>query len=318
MVEIELTNSIKQRFISDFKLPINVYSDPYFDYYMELYNPIYNTYEKMEWLNKVLEKCSNQEDFFGIPYKLADDIKNLILQTTSYKQFNEADMNKMFPLEENIKQQNIYIDPNVGKKLISIDLKQANYNSFKMFGLQEEINAPTYMDLMKKFTDETYFLESKKIRQVIFGDLNASRQQRIQKYIINVFCKKLKEQGCILSSASSDEIIISNPDMTVEQVQSFLNDVPEKLKFFRVEQFQFDRIEPGHDYFVKKTMEANGQEKLEFKNVPSQFFAQVYKKHFNLALDDKDMLFYHDKRLAEFKEPIFIDTPIIKNKVKMK
>ena len=143
-----------------------------------------------------------------------DAKKELIKSTKTYEKLNAFDMNKEFPLEEQVKQQNIYIIPNVGKKLISVDLEKANFNVLKMIGLSDEIKANSYNELLAKFTQDEYYQISKKIRQVIFGDLNPSRQQRLQKYVINHLCKTLKDNGCILSSASSDEIIIQNQDLT--------------------------------------------------------------------------------------------------------
>lgn len=313
MSEIEINSSLKKRFVSDFKLPINVFSEPYFSYYTELYEPVYNIEEKMQWFKKVLSKFNTVDEFFVYSESVSQNIKKAIAETNAYKELNSVDMNKDFPLEEQVKQQNIYIDPNVGKKLISIDLQKANFNSLNVFGLKNELNINSYEDLMKLFTDDKYFLESKKIRQVIFGDLNPSRQQRIQKYIINTFCKKLKEAGCILTSASSDEIIIQNPDMNIERVKSILRDVPEQYKFFRVEEFHFERIDQDHDFFIKKTKQENAPDKLEFKNVPGPFFAQVYKKYLGLDIIDKDMVFYHEGYLAEFKQSIF-DPEVAKKK----
>lgn len=301
---MELTNSLKKRFASDLKLPINIFSEPYFEYFMDLYNPDFKTKEKMEIFIKLLEKFNNQEEFFQNSERISSSVKDLISKTETYQKLNTFDMNKEFPLEEQIKQQNIYIIPNVGKKLISVDLEKANFNVLKMIGLDKEIGSNTYNELLSKFTNDEYYFISKKIRQVIFGDLNPARQQRIQKFVINNLCKKLKENGCILSSASSDEIIIQNQDMTSKDIKEILKDVPEEFKFFRVEDFAFEKIDQNHDFFVKTTLTENGP-KTEFKNVPGHIFAQVYKRYLNQDSNDYDVLFYHEGFLAQFKEKLF-------------
>lgn len=301
---MELTNSLKKRFASDLKLPINIYSEPYFEYFMDLYNPHFQTREKMKSFEKLLGKFSNQEEFFQNSERISSSIKNLIAQTETFKKLNSFDMNKDFPLEEQVKQQNIYIIPNVGKKLISVDLEKANFNVLKMIGLGNEIGVNSYNELLKKFTEDEYYFISKKIRQVIFGDLNPARQQRIQKFVINNLCKKLKENGCILSSASSDEIIIQNPDLTSKDIKEILKDTPEEFKFFRVEDFVFEKIDENHDFFVKTTLTETGP-KTEFKNVPGHVFSQVYKRYLNQESNDYDLLFYHEGFLAQFKEKLF-------------
>ena len=171
-------------------------------------------------------------------------------------------------------------------------------------GHGNEIGVNSYNELLKKFTEDEYYFISKKIRQVIFGDLNPARQQRIQKFVINNLCKKLKENGCILSSASSDEIIIQNPDLTSKDIKEILKDTPEEFKFFRVEDFVFEKIDENHDFFVKTTLTETGP-KTEFKNVPGHVFSQVYKRYLNQESNDYDLLFYHEGFLAQFKEKLF-------------
>lgn len=314
---MELTNSLKKRFSSDLKLPINIFSEPYFEYFMDLYNPNFQTKEKMNTFIKLLDKLNNQEEFFQKSESISSSIKSLISSTKTYAKLNAFDMNKDFPLEEQIKQQNIYIMPNVGKKLISVDLEKANFNVLKMIGLDEEIKVNSYNDLLSKFTEEEYYFISKKIRQVIFGDLNPSRQQRLQKFVINNLCKKLTTNGCELSSASSDEIIIKNEDMTAKDIKEILKDVPEEFKFFRIEEFSFKKIDEGNDFFVKTTLTENGL-KTEFKNVPGHVFAQVYKKYLGQEINDYDLLFYHEGFLAQFKEKLFSNELEINKKLKIK
>lgn len=301
---IELTSAIKKRLCKDFRLPISVFSEPYFEYFVELYDPVFAIKDKINLLESVLSKCKTQEDFFQISLDVANNVKDLISKQSSYQYFNNLDMNEIYPLKKNVSQQNIYIVPNIGKEMISIDLEKANFNCFKLVGLHDELGIYNYKDLISKFTNEEYFIQSKMIRQIIFGDLNPSRQQRLQKYIIQNLCETLLENGCEISSASSDEIIIKNKN-SISEVKDILKSVDNKFKFFRVEKFKFDRVGDDFDYFVKKTINEDGNEKMEFKSVPGHFFPQVYKKYFNMPINEYDLLFYHEGYLAQFKEPIF-------------
>lgn len=311
---MELSNSIKQRFVKDFKLPINLIQDPYFEYFIELYDEEFKTKEKLQILEKYVATLSNHEEFFSKSKDISEAIKSAIQNTQAYTDFNNADLTK-YPSIKDIAQQNIYIVPNIGKDLISIDLEKANYNSFRLFGLDKELNAPTYNDLLAKFTDQEYFFQSKMIRQVIFGDLNPSRQQKIQRYIIGQLCEKLIKAGCVISSASSDEIIVKNKT-DVKEIAEILKDVDEKFKFFRIEKFQFNRIGDEFDFFIKETEMKDGSIKKEFKNTPGDIFPQIYKQYKNIELNQYDMLFYHNGYLAEFKDPVF--KPIHENNNKKK
>lgn len=312
---MELTNSIKQRFVKDFKLPINLIQEPYFDYFIELYNPDFDTYKKLELLQSFLKTCKDQEDFFQKSTTVSTAVKEFIQNSKAYELMNNADLNS-FPQNKNLTQQNIYIVPNVDKELISIDLEKANFNSFKLFNFEDETGIKTYRELISKFTDQEYFQQSKMFRQVIFGDLNPARQQRIQKYVIGHLCQKLQENGCEISSASSDEIVVKNKSSTKE-IEQILSTVPKELQFFRVEKFHFSRIGDDFDFFVKYTEQKDGSIKKEFKNSPGHLFPQIYKQHLKLELNQYDMLFYHDGYLAEFKEPVFKNEPILTSKRKI-
>lgn len=133
--------------------------------------------------------------------------------------------------------------------------------------------------------------------------------------MIGNLSKTLKENGCILSSASSDEIIIENQDMTSKDIKEILKNVPEEFKFFRVEDFAFEKIDENYEFFVKTTLTENGP-KTEFKNVPGQVFAQVYKKYLGQEANEYDFLFYHEHFLAQFKETLFSNDANKKMKIK--
>lgn len=300
---MELTNNIKKRFVKDFRLPITIFQEPYFSYFIDLYNPIYKTEEKLNLLYQLLESYKNEEDFFQKNKEITTKIKEIIIASKSYEKFNSINLNE-FQLKNNISNKNIYIEENIDKPLISIDLKQANFNIFRLFGLQKELNIKTYEDLIFMFSKEKYFTESKMIRQIIFGELNPSRQQRFQKYVIQSLAEKLLENGCEIFSASSDEIIVKNKTNPYE-IQNILKDVESNFQFFRVEQFSFNKIDKEHDFYLKKTITMDGEKKIEFKNVPSYFFAQVYKKAYELEIHEYDLMFYYEGFLAKFQENLF-------------
>jgi hypothetical protein len=312
---MEITNQITKRFCKDLKIPINIFQEPYFEYFVDLYDEHYKVREKLGWLKDVLKDCKTQEDFFGMSEKISRNIKETIKNTSAYNAFNSFDSQKQFLTKEKIPQQNIYIVPNIGKNLISVDLEKANFNCLNLFGLKDELKVDSYNEFMRRFTEYDYFLNSKTIRQVIFGDLNPSRQQKVQKYIIDNLCTELLGAGCKLSSASSDEIIISS-EISVKEVKDILKNVPQEFKFFRVESFSFNRIGTENDYFIKTTIQENNEPKLEFKSVPGHFHAQIFKKYYGLEINENDLLFHHEGFMAQFKEPLF--APELTNKIKMK
>ena len=75
---MELDNNLKKRFCKDFRLPINVYQEPYFSYFKELYEPVFQIDEKLTWLNKAIEE--------GILFKITKKLmfKNQIIKIKSF------------------------------------------------------------------------------------------------------------------------------------------------------------------------------------------------------------------------------------------
>ncbi|MNC05418.1 hypothetical protein D3C75_528900 [compost metagenome] len=59
--------------------------------------------------------------------------------------------------------------------------------------------------------------------------------------------------------------------------------------------------------FVKEKISFNNPDEIhsiEFKGVSEVFFAQAYKKYFNLDIQQEDLMYYHEGQLARFLEPI--------------
>ena len=124
MTESILNNSIKQRFVKDYRLPINLFNEPYFDYFLNLYDPHYQSKDKFQLLLNTLAPLNNSEEFFGLSHSLTSQIKELISNSKSYKDFNNVDLNTNFKSKNIVASQNIYIEPNLNKELISIDLSK--------------------------------------------------------------------------------------------------------------------------------------------------------------------------------------------------
>lgn len=312
---MKITNSLKKRFVDDLKLPINILDEPYFEYFLEMYDEDFKTKDKYNMFLRCLNKFKAEEEFFKNSEKISSGIRSLILNSKTYDKFQNIDINKEYPLDIEIPKETIYIDKNVNKNLISIDLEKANFNVFKLLGLDKELNVNNYNDLIKKFTEDEYYLQSKKIRQVIFGELNAKRQQRIQKYIINQIAEKLLKNNLTISSSSSDEVIIENKNnLTTKDIQEILKDLPEEYKFYRVEHFKLSKIDEENNFYVKNI---NDGEKIEFKNIQGHLFHQVYKKYKNLEINNYDLLFYHEGQLAEFKHSIYDNNNVKEKKMKL-
>jgi hypothetical protein len=312
---MEITNNLKRRFVKDYKLPIQIVQEPYFSYFLNLYQPVLNSSDSYDLFKRTLNNFEHQEDFFTHASNFSDTIINHIQNKDSYKNLNNFDMKKYNTIHD-IGQQKLYQQDNAEKNFISIDLKKANFQAFKFFDSDIVDNCESYEDFVQKTVENSheYFYKSKQIRQVIFGNLNPKRQQKIQKYLISLILESLLKAGMdkdSLFSSSSDELVVSeNLDhiylgkgIKKEEVLDALknNETTNSLDL-HIENFVLEQIHPDHSFFVKN--HSNG--KREFKNVPVFNMAEVYKFYHNMEINEFDLAFFHEGRIANFQTSILI------------
>jgi len=300
-----LSNTLKKRFIKDFGLPIQVTQEPYFHYYLKLYDEHLCTLKKYKMFIDIVHKLK-EDGFFKELNHIKDSIINDINHLDVYAELAKNKLDE-YNIKSNIKQQNIYSIENVGKSFISIDLKHANFLAFKYYNEELVLNANSYEDLIKKYSNEEYFIQSKYLRQVIFGNLMPKKQQKIQKFLINNIINALAEKYNIdekdFISASSDEVVIAiskRDENFVKSIKEFLNNKFDFSDFIKVQTFTLYNI--GDKPFFYKLFP---NEKVEFKAIPTHFFAQAYKKFIKQQITEYDKKFFFEGMLATFDKDIF-------------
>lgn len=290
-----LSHSVKKRFVKDYGLPIQLVQNPYFKYFIELYDPVYNSISKCDLLLSTINSLGGEKEFF----ETSDRIKNLIItkikNLPEYEKLNSGDLEE-FQVGGLIKKDDIFNQTNIDKTFISFDMKQANFQAMKFFDPNLVLGAKTYEDFMLLHTDLDYFIQSKYLRQVIFGNLNPKRQQKIQKYMIRKFIDDILinlelDVSCV-KSQSSDELIIEAPGREEDILKLITPD------WIRVDIFKLRSL--GDKYYVKEFTDG----KIEFKTIPGYLFAQLFKKWFNLPINQNDLSFFFEGQVAIFKDPI--------------
>lgn len=341
---INLSHSLRKRFVKDFSLPIQVFQDPYFEYMLDLTREQHNTSECLKWLEDVLQsKYYSEQEFFEYYRHLQNTIIDFVKGRDEYKEFcNDLDILALLPDVPVVKLENnrrdVYSQDCVGKIFISIDLEKANFQSMN-FAVENMFNQPpgrSYAAFINDFTRFQYFWESKYFRQVIFGNLNPKRQQAVQKRIIDHIMhsiqtkfKTLFEDGSYtFVNKGSDEVIIQTAFKTEEydygmeeldlvdtnsklySAQSGIDyvlrncNLPYRLK---AEAFSVGQIGDKGFYYKRKF---GGDWSL--KAVPSIYWAQCFKKMMGLkTLSVNDLVFYHEGMLAKFLEPVFDDMEVV-------
>ena len=305
-------NKLRQRFVKDYNLPINVFDEKLFNYYINLYD--FFPKEKWENLKSMVDEKYNGNVELWLDYcaKVRDEAINHVMGTQKYVDFNNCDLSP-YKLTKNIGEHSYYTEATNGCRFISIDLKKANFQALKYVGVVEE---KTYDELIEKVGGDDYIKGSKYLRQVIFGKMNPGRTVTIEKYIMEKIMKYANEvlpSGFELYSQNSDELVYKF------NTNSFLGDIKiicpvlEKVILnelnieVRVEYVEVRKLPivncNGNDIdaFVRTNLN-NGETVL--KKASTTFYPQIYKLWKGLPIEDKDLIFYDNDQLAKFLEPL--------------
>lgn len=314
--------SLKKRFASDMNLPIGVFDEPYFSYFLNLYEDSFQSLTKWKNLSNLIETTfnNNAQLFLDEYYQVRDKMINDILNSDSYKEFNNMDMSIFNLKNYNFPSSNIYNENNVNKKFISIDLKKANFQALRLVNV---INDDTYDKYVSRYTNIQYIKDSKYTRQVVFGKLNPKRQISVEKYIVSLIhttLSKLEWFNSIISkveSFASDEVVYSvNPNVDDYTVNYVINNLSSYIKnelgyFTDVEFFKltnksfFTHNNNKITAYIKSFL--NIEKKDEILTVPMFYYAQIYKLLNNLPIEDNDLMFVMEGQLAKFINSIKIE-----------
>ena len=307
-----LSNSIKVRFLKDFKIPIQVVQEPFFSYAIETLDPVLNTQGKLDLLIDIVSNLGNEELFFAESNHVKKTIIDTVQATPSYRQLQQDKLEKYDISKDNqVKQADIYHMGNVNKTFISLDLKHANFNVMKMYDTSLVMGFDSYESLVGSISQFEYFKQSKYLRQVIFGNMLPKKQQKLQKWVMSQLIHMLHTDiGIAMEdfvSASADEVLFvidpENADKFVEMINRKLSGnetTKEFASWVRVESFKLESI-GNKTFFVKRFMDNS----VDFKGIPSFLFMQVFKKYIEENEEELDRVFYHEGFMATFKEGVF-------------
>lgn len=305
-----MENKLKQRFVKDYNLPINIYDDRLFSYYIGLYDffPV-DTYVKL---------CQNVEEKYGGNVSLwLDDCAKVrdgaifgVIESDKYKNFNDSkNLLKEYDIDVKVGEHSLYSQETDGKRYVSIDLKKANFQALKFAGVLDDAS---YEDFITKYGGDEYIINSKYLRQVIFGKMNPGRTVKVEKYIVSKIHEIVSPvfPDWKLYSFNSDELIYSLDDFYPgeDTLNSIVGAVKELLGIdVRVECVEIKKLPivnvngNGVDAYVRTNINTN---ESVLKKASTTFFPQIYKLWKGMDIQDEDLYVYFDDQLAKFVEPL--------------
>jgi len=294
----EITNSMKRRFLKDFGLPLQIVQEPHFSYGLRTIDKEYNSLAKYELFLKTIEILGDQ-NILDYVAELVQTIISDIKSKDAFKTFKADNLEKYNLANSKNKKGNLYIEDNIDVDFVSIDLIKANFNALREY--DENILPQDYEEFISKYTELEYFKQSKYLRQMIFGNLEPKKQQKIQRFIISDIANKLN--GMNIFTSSTDELVVRNSEELVVR-KSDLEEVLQRLagtyNFLRIESFTLKNI--LNDYYVREY-----EDKVEFKQCSSIVFLQILKYYRGEPILEEDRKFYYERQIATFDQSIIED-----------
>jgi hypothetical protein len=232
---------------------------------------------------------------YKLDYAL-DKILTFLTKTQSYKNvFNYE------PLEQvQLNDELLLRNPNK-QFYLSVDLKESNYNVFKMFDGKNEL-PDTFGDLIEELKLHP-ILKTKSYRQLIFGNLLPKKVRKIQKNYINKLLLYVEKE---FVSVNNDEIIYNGDEDFIIDLynkinSSEINEMPITFKIYSEEEVDGIKI---RNYLNFETFINERIPLIEYKKlwgVSGDLYHFYFKKYIlEEEIEDRDLYFYHNKKLAKW------------------
>lgn len=308
-----MKKELRNRFISDLKLPIPVVESPYFEFYLDLYEEEWGSRTDFTRLTKACEKNPRfLEDYYSVRDKMIQHIKS----HPGFESLNTGIIPGA-PKFQEARTGSIYNMGFSGGKYLSLDLRKANFQALRYWDPTMFPESPTvdgaWGDWVNSMCGENedlswYMKKSKYLRQVIFGNCNPKRQIKLERWMIGEGAWKFLELAGIPEDsvvfASTDEVIVRDPGIpldlkALEEIVMKETRIELKAELFTLESVAY-LTGTGETLRVFKKIYPGGR--IEYKGVNRNYFAQVYmdQKGINPDPEDKDLVFYQDKDLVKY------------------
>lgn len=275
----------KKGFCKLFDLNVPSFSD--FDYYIDQLSKV-PKWNNLKELIKLYEEAEEEiGDLYEYRMKKTEEIISFLKSTRAYEELLYDNLIPDLPIMNNFQYEE-------GKKYISIDLRQANWNSVKKYD-PDFLNelGDTYEDFLDKFDVPEVFKYSKKLRQFIFGNVNPKRQIKAQRFMIQSVIDEIGD-SLRLECVRHDEIIYSFDNL--EDVISIYDTYNGSDKY-NVKLYDIDRVE---NFKIETQYKIDGsilnQSMIGCNG--NLFFINLKKYITKEELDIRDLYFRSDGKLA--------------------
>lgn len=311
---------LMKKIIKDYDVPIQPVSLNHIEYAIRSFPYIFDCDDAIEFSKMYMsENDCNVEQFDSATHRITQNCIDNIKSLDSYKLFNEKTVPKSGFVESRdihySKGLDIYKTSNNHKRMVSIDLTKANLQSF----IQEDvIPLCTFEEFLTRYggvEDENllyYIANSKRLRQIIFGNLNPPRQQSFEKVMIEKILDLLLMKHIIypedVYGYTTDEIILNYTDNISDLDDRYYANIYYAIKDYGIkihtEDFILEKIEP-YDFWVK--VDPITMQPYKFKKVPIVYYLQVLKHVFKKPIEEEDLMFQYENLPCKFVTKLWED-----------
>ena len=298
---MNITNELKYRFCKNCGIPINLYAEPYFTDRIKLLEKQYGSASKYQKFLAYIEEFKSEQEYYEFYNKVKDNIIAAIKATAGYQRFNEMDMKEIGEIIKgySLPSKTIYKPTFSGKHFISIDMKQANFTSLYHYDPTIFDGATTWEEYIRKFTDDECIIESKYVRQRIFGECNPNRQATYEKFlmcgIIAFLLAEIPEEDIVFFS--NDEIVVLDNGY-LNCIEKYVQRYSDKTGLkFKVESFKLYDLGNGIGY-----MKLYDDMSYKLKCVDNDYVHMIIRYMEFGEVINSDLYFYYKHTLAMLEE----------------
>ena len=293
-----ITERLKKRFCKECRIPINIFVEPYFSSRIMLYEDFYGSKTKWDLFLQELGKYNTEEEYFAEYNKVKDEAIKSIKSTAGYSYFLEENMDE-FAVETSCTDKDIFHPINDERSFLSIDMTKANFSALYYYDPSIFDVAVTWEDFLKKITDNQHIINSKYIRQVIFGNCNPRRQVTYEKYLMNKVFEKIKGTPGIndVVSFSNDEIVFDITEEKYADIYNFFQSFNGKIEGIPVKAQAFN-LYKVHNFYTKEIIFP--EKKIEIKCGEPNLLPFLVRALKNENIQENDLVFYQNGFLAKY------------------
>ena len=303
--QFELNNiDLKKRFAKDNNLSINVLETKYFLERLKLFG-YYDSF--LDYIRIIDDHFDGDAQKYLEYYNSVKDAAiNFIKNSEAYQHLNNADMNS-FKKTHELSTRELYKEPNIGHRFISIDMSKANFTALVHYGKTYNVSffdSYNYDKFLNQFTSYDHIIRSKYIRQVVFGNCNPKRQITYESHMMDQMVTELLRNELItepqIYALLSDEILILADEISennINEIQKFCKTWNKKQFPIHFETFMLNKID-GSQAFIKQF----DNKKIELKCINPNEAPFIYRFIKNEPVHESDFIFSHEGKLAKFLE----------------